>query len=192
MKFVRFVLLVLLNYLFKYVAMAILAFMPLYSNEDIWDYTFDFACLIFALIVILIFLWVLKLIIKNSQLNNIWKNKIIICLKIFLIFILFESKFINLLYPVFYYYFFKMFLSKVALIKEFYLNYASVKKYAYVYFILESPFILFLILIEIFERSSEPNYWMIVYLLTSSFIFYLPFFVLSWWDNRKLQNNNHE
>lgn len=196
MKYLKFLLIFLaltvLNLVLKWVGFNILSFnhlaeMSSREHLEIWLHIL----LYFAVGYLLLF--VLSKIGKNNIFQkiyaNVQKNLIKYFLIINVIIISLFSDYIYLIYPIIYYYCFKYFFNSFSFVKYCYLDYSNVTKFIITYFILESPFLLFIIFIEIFDRSSEPNSWIVAYLLTSLFIFYLPIFLASWWDNKVLQNN---
>ena len=98
------------------------------------------------------------------------------------------SGLILLLYPIIYYYVFKTFLKKYSLIEKYYLDFRSVKKYMLIFFIIEFPLVLgTLALFFDPESNGGSALFFTAYYMLGNFYFYLPFFVFSWWDNRKLK-----
>ena len=100
---------------------------------------------------------------------------------------------ILLLHPIIYYYVFKTFLKKYSFFREYYLDFKSVKKYLLIFFIIEFPLVLstFYVFFDP-EADGGSVLFFMAYYIVGNFYFYLPFFILSWWDNRKLQNNKYE
>ncbi len=193
MKFILsslyFLLLAVLNFYLKWLGINILSLIHL-SELELKDEIYVFVnVIIYFSIFYFILCFILKFIKKTKvqyYFNKIKCNGIKYILWVSIITILLMTDYKFLFYPFFYYYLCKNVFYKVALIRKFYLDFDSVKKYTFIFLILESPFLLFILLVEILDKSQDPNSWWLVYYFTSNVIFYFPIFIASWWDNRKI------
>ena len=151
-------------------------------------------CIVYILLLFLLYL--LKIFEKNEfwykKWNIIKKNFVQVGIA-FLIVGFYSDIFgriIFFLQPLLYYYLFKKYCSDLFLINKFFLKYDSVKKYFITFIVLEIPFLIQLIVSLLWKNYDSTD--ITIYYLFSNVRYYLPFFIFSWWDNRKLICNNQK
>ncbi|MCM1004240.1 MAG: hypothetical protein NC408_07865 [Candidatus Gastranaerophilales bacterium] len=204
MKFVNFTKSLLLFLLFivfsaiiRYYGLLFFAGFNYITGFDILD---DVILYLFALLITFIMcviIYYLKTKVSNLIFhrfaNAILNNKLKVFLYVTGLSILFFTGLILLLFPILYYYIFKAFFKNISFIRKYYLDFKSVKKYFIIIFMLEFPFI-FLSICSLFDPELDASivFGLFAYYMLGNFYFYLQFFVLSWWDNRKLSGTGNK
>lgn len=125
---------------------------------------------------------------KNAFWNSVWAKFKKYKIHIFFVSIVvgfYADIFNNMLYfifPFLYYYILKKYSNNIV-IKEFFLNFNSVKKYFLLLYIIELPFLLSVVNANIFPKQDDFLLWS--YYAFSTVRFYMPIFIASWIDDRK-------
>lgn len=199
MKFINFVkslllflLFIIFNFIIRNCGLYFLFACNYITEFDIIDKIILYLFVIFVAIIMYVIVFYLKPKVKNSTFHSfadaILSNKIKKFLWVTVFSISFLSGWILLMYPILYYYIFKIFFKDFRFIRKYYLDFKTVKKYLLFFFIMELYFILGT-LYSVFNAEADGwdgiIFW--TYYMLGNFYFYLPFFILSWWDKKKLK-----
>ncbi len=191
-SFFGFLIFIIFNFIIKFVALNVLSVFNSILDLDTIDKVIFFLLVFFLTIVFFVYILFMERCSKKSRFQNFgkifFKYKLQIFLWITLLSLSIFSGLILFLYPIIYYYFFKTFLKKYYVIKKYYLDFKSVKKYMLIFFIIEFPLVL-LTFASFFDSEADGGsaLFFMTYYILGNFYFYLPFFILSWLDDRKLK-----